>query len=104
MPTLYFCVFEAAAETASGDPVQEDTVTISGVSAASAPVAGANRMRKRVRLLADGDCFATWGSPDPSDPVAQPDGTNGRPLQAGVAEYFDIESGHKIAVIERSQT
>ncbi|KKK94739.1 hypothetical protein LCGC14_2679860, partial [marine sediment metagenome] len=30
------------------------------------------------------------------------DGTDGRPLEAGSAEYFDIEAGHKIAVIERT--
>ena len=48
-----------------------------------------------MRLFADADCFATWGV----SPVAS--STDGRPLAAGVAEYFEIEAGHQIAVITR---
>ena len=97
MTTLFFAVFLGAAEVAAGDPVQESTVDIGVASAQSAAITGTDRKRHRVRVFADINCFATWGE----NPTALNDGTSGRPLEAGSAEYFDIEAGHKIAVIER---
>ena len=97
MATLFFTVFAGAAEVAMGDPIQEDSVAIGGSSTASAVLAGTGKKRRRVRLFADIDCYATWGE----NPVAKNDGTDGRPLAASVAEYFDIEVGHQIAAIER---
>ncbi len=98
MATLFFCVFSGAVEVAAGDPIQEGIVTIGGASAQSVAIVGTGRKRQRVRVLADADCFATWGE----NPTAKNDGTDGRPLVAGSAEYFDIEAGHKIATIERA--
>jgi len=97
MATLFFTVFLGAVEVAAGDPVQENVVTIGVGSLQSAVITGADRKRQRVRVFADTNCFATWGE----NPTAKNDGTSGRPLEAGSAEYFDIEAGHKIAVIER---
>jgi len=98
MATLFFTVFSGAVEVAAGDPIQEDKVAIVVASTQSAAIVGTGRKRHRVRILADVDCFATWGE----NPVAKNDGTDGRPLVAGSAEYFDIEAGHKIATIERT--
>jgi hypothetical protein len=98
MATLFFTVFLGAVETASGDPIQEDKVTIGAGSLQSTVIDGTGRKRRRVRVFADTNCFATWGE----SPTAKDDGTAGRALEAGSAEYFDIEAGHKIAVIERT--
>lgn len=97
MATLFFAVFSGAAEVAMGDPIQEDSVAIGGASTVSSAITGTGRKRRRVRIFADVNCFATWGE----SPVAKNDGTDGRPLEASVVEYFDIEAGHQIAVIER---
>lgn len=101
MATLFICVWAAAAEVARGDPIQEMSVAIGVASAQSAaleahPNPGPHR--RRVRLFADVDCFVTWED----DPTALSDGTDGRPLQAGSAEYFDIQTGHRVAAIERT--
>ncbi len=98
MATLYFAVFSGAVEVASGDPIQENVVSIGVASAQSAAIAGADRKRRRVRIFADSDCFAIWGE----NPTALANGLGGRPLSAGSAEYFDIEAGHKIATSERT--
>lgn len=98
MATLFICVFEGAAEVAMGDPIQEIIVTIGAVSAQSAEISGSSRRRRRARVLADAKCFVTWGA----NPTAKDDGTDGRPLATEAAEYFDIEAGHRIAVIERT--
>ncbi len=98
MATLFFTVFSGAVEVAVGDPIQENSVTIAATSTQSVALTGTGRKRHRVRVLADVNCFATWGE----NPTAKDDGTDGRPLEAGSAEYFDIEAGHKIAVIERT--
>lgn len=98
MATLFFTVFSGAVEVAAGDPIQEGKITIGAGSLQSAVIVGTGRKRHRVRIFADTNCFATWGE----SPTAKDDGTDGRPLEAGSAEYFDIEAGHKIAVIERT--
>ncbi len=98
MATLFFTVFSGAVEVAAGDPIQEDKVAIGVGSTQSATLVGTGRKRHRVRVFADENCFATWGE----NPTAKNDGTDGRPLEAGSAEYFDIEAGYKIAVIERT--
>lgn len=96
--TLFFCVFEGANEVALGDPIQEDTVDFSGGEAKSSVILGDKRKRRRVRVMADDDCFVTWGA----DPTAVNDGSEGRPLGAENPEYFDVESGHKFSVIART--
>lgn len=98
MADLFFCVFEAAGAVALGDPIQESKVSITGSSLQSAAIVGENRKRRRVRIHPDADCFVTWGA----NPEAQTDGSNGRPMPSGGTEYFDIEAGHKIAVIEKA--
>lgn len=97
MATLQFTVFESAAETALGDPIQEDTIEISGTSTQGAAISGSGRRRRRVRIVCDADAWVTWGA----DPTAINDGSAGRMMGQENPEYFDIEAGHKIAVIER---
>lgn len=97
MATLFFCVFPGAGEVALGDPLQEDTVTVDATPRQSAAIAGTNRKRQRVRCYTDGACFVTWGA----NPTAVNDGSSGRPMVADSAEYFDIEAGYLIGVIER---
>ncbi len=97
MATLFIAVWRDAAEVALGDPLQEIAVAIGAASAQSAAITGKDRQRNRIRLFADADCFVTWGT----DPTALTDGTAGRPLGAGNPEYFDIEAGQKVAVIQR---
>ena len=98
MATLFFTVFSGAVEVAAGDPIQEGKVDIAAGSTQSVALTGTGRKRHRVRVFADTNCFATWGL----NPTALDDGTDGRPLEAGSAEYFDIEAGHKIATITRT--
>ena len=98
MATLYFAVFESAAEVALGEPIQEGTVAIGATSAQSSAISGSGSKRKRVRVFCDSNAFVAWGA----DPTAENDGTGGRPMGSENPEYFDIQSGHKIAVIERA--
>ncbi len=98
MATLFFAVFSGAAEVAAGDPIQEAVVDIGAASAQSSAITGSGRKPLRVRIFADSNCFTTWGE----NPTALADGTDGRPMEAGSAEYWDIEAGHQIAVIERT--
>ena len=97
MATLFFRVWESAAEVALGDKIQEDVITIGSGSLQSAVISGTGRKRRRVRLFADANCFVTWGE----NPTALNDGTEGMPMGSENPEYVDIESQHKIAVIER---
>ena len=98
MPTLQFTVFEGANEVALGDPIQEGTIAISGTSAQGAVITGSHRRRRRVRIMCDTAAWVTWGA----DPTALSDGTDGRMMGTENAEYWDLESGHRIAVIQRT--
>ena len=53
MATLFYTVFEGAAEVACGDPIQEGAVTIGGTSLDSSPISGTKRVRRRVRVFCD---------------------------------------------------
>jgi hypothetical protein len=97
MATLQLTVFEVAASTALGDPLQEEVVTVGAGSLTSNVIVGSGNVRRTVRLYTDTDCFVTWGE----SPTAKTDGTAGRMLGADNPEYYNIQSGHKIAVIER---
>ena len=95
MATLWIAVFEGAAEVAMGDPLEETTVNIGATSTPMASaITGSGRKRRRVRLFADADCHVTWAA----SPTAS---TGNLPLGSENPEYFDIEAGHKVAVIER---
>ena len=98
MATLFFRVWESAAEVALGQPIQEDVVNIAASSTQSSVISGTGKKRRRVRLFADSNCFVTWGE----NPTAQNDGSDGMPMGSENPEYVDIESGHKIAVISRA--
>lgn len=98
MASLFITVWRDAEEVALGQPLQEMAVTISGTAAESAVLTGKNRARNRVRLMPDTNCFVTWNT----DPTALNDGFEGRAMGSEAAEYFDIEAGHKISVIERT--
>ena len=97
MATLFIVVFQGAGSVAHGDPIQEEVVSIGAGSLTSNVITGSDRKRRIVRMYADADCFVTWGE----TPTALTDGTDGRPLGSDNAEYFDVEAGHKIAVIQR---
>jgi len=98
MATLFFAVFEDAAQTALDIPLQEDVIAIGVGSLQSATIVGSGKKKRTVRLFADVDCFVTWGA----DPTAVADGSEGRPIGAENPEYVSIEAGHKIAVIARA--
>jgi len=98
MATLQISVWDDAGEVALGPVLQEQVVTISGTSAASTSAIPGNNQTRRVRLYADTDCYVTWGA----DPTALSDGSDGRMIGANNPEYFSINSGHKVAVIERA--
>lgn len=95
MATLSLHVWSDAKEVALGEVLQSMTVNIGGASAQSAAVTGTARRHRRVRFFADADCYVTWGD----NPTAD---STGLPLGAENPEYFDIEAGQKIAVIERA--
>lgn len=97
MATLYITVWEDAAEVALGQPTQEMVVSIGATSTQSAVITGTSNRHRRMRLMADADCFVTWGE----DPTALADGTGGRPMGAENPEYFAINVGQKVAVIQR---
>ena len=97
MPTPFLPGFPDAAMVALGPPVQEMVVTVGAGSLKSAAIAGDTKKLQRVRLFSDTDCFVTWNA----DPTAVGDGSSGRALAAEVAEYFEIEAEHFVAVIER---
>lgn len=97
MATLFITVWRDAEEVALGQPIQEMTVNIGVSSTNSAIIVGTDRQRNRVRIFADSNAFVTWDV----NPTALNDGTSGRAMGSENPEYFDIESGHKIAVIER---
>ncbi len=96
MATLFVAVWETAVEVALGDPLQEFQVDIAATSTASTEtISGSDNKRRRIRLFADANCFVTWGT----TPVAV--STASRPMGSENPEYFDIQAGYKIAVIER---
>ncbi len=51
-----------------------------------------------MRLVADAECWVHWGN----DVTALNDGTAGRMFGADNPEYFSIEAGQVVAVIERT--
>lgn len=98
MATLFIAVWGDATQTLVGEPIQEMTIAVAGASAQSSAVSGPVKPAwRRVRLFTDTDCFVTWGD----DPTAVGDGSAGRPMGAENPEVFTIQSGQKIAVIER---
>lgn len=97
MATLQITVFEMAASTALGDPLQEEVVTVGAGSLSSNVIVGSGKKRRTIRFYTDTDCFVTWGE----SPTAKTDGEAGRMLGADNPEYWNVQAGHKIAVIER---
>ena len=96
MATLFVTVWETAVEVALGDPLQEFQVNIAaGSTASTATIVGSGNKKRRIRLFPDADCFVTWGT----TPVAV--STASRPMGAENPEYFEVQEGYKIAVIER---
>ena len=96
MAILYATVWEDAEEVALGSPLQYLSKDFTAGMVTTDPINSDKRKRKRVRIFSDTDCFVSWGeSPTVTD------GSDGTPMGAENPEYFDIESGHKIAVIAR---
>lgn len=105
MANLYVTVYAGAAEVASGRPSQQFVgILIGATSTPSTETitlpAGNIRRSYRIRVLAESNCFVTWG-PAEDSPVAKNDGTDGRAVGAENPEYFEAFQGDKIAVIER---
>jgi hypothetical protein len=98
MATLFISVFADATQTLLNPPIQEMAVAVGAGSVQSAALSqGNNATMRRVRLFTDTDCFVTWGA----DPTAVGDGSSGMPLGAENPEVVGIETGHKVAVIQR---
>ena len=100
MSNLYITTFGEAVEVAMGPPVQRKVLIYTTSSVQSdlliTPSAG-RKITLRVRLFSDADCFVTWGD----NPTAT-DGTDSLPMGANNPEYFSIDSGEKIAVVQRT--
>lgn len=96
MPSLQITAWNDAVSTSMGDVLQEEIVSIGAGSLQSGVIVGSGVFRK-VRMYADSDCFVTWGA----NPTATTDGTSGRFLGANNPEYFQLEAGERVAVIER---
>lgn len=96
MATLWIHSFANAKETAFDAPFQTVQVTVTGAAASAAvlttPTGQKNMMR--VRLFADVDCHVSWDGADAT--------TADLPMGADNPEYFGIESGTVISVIERA--
>jgi hypothetical protein len=96
MATLYVTVWEVATEVALGDPLQSFQVDIAATTTQSIEtIVGSDRRKRRIRVFPSADCFVEWGE----NPTAT--STASRPMGSENPEYFEIESGYKIAVIER---
>ncbi|MGB0971935.1 MAG: hypothetical protein ACPGVG_13385 [Mycobacterium sp.] len=101
MSTLHFAVWNDAREVAIGPPEQEGAITFTTPSAQGAvivPGDSAKKTLKRVRVICDADAWVTWGE----NPTAVADGTEGRMMGAENPEYYGIQAGHRIAVIQRA--
>ncbi len=97
---LQISVFENAEEVLFGEPIQEEVVAIGAGSLTSNPISGSTTAPvpvRRVRFVADADCFVHWGD----NPTALTDGSAGRMLGAENPEVFGIPAGKVIAVINR---
>lgn len=98
MAKLFIAVFRASESVAAGPVLNEEAVDIGGVSTQSGVMdSGGTNRSCTVRVMADTNCFVTWGA----DPTAVIDGSEGRPMGAENPEYFFIKSDEKIAVIQR---
>ena len=96
MPKLTIDAFEAAAETALGNVLFNQQVTIGGASAQSAavdPTASSPKQFRSVRLFTDTACYVQIG--------ANPTVTTQFPMAAEQTEYRKTFSGDLVAVIER---
>ena len=94
-PTLFVNVWTDAKEVALGPVEQQMSAAIGATSVTVGSIArGTSLPRKRVRFLANVDCYVAWGL----SPVAS---ATSVPLVGNSPEYFDIPSGEAIAVIER---
>lgn len=100
MPKLYITEFQTTPAD-PGNPIQtlnaaklpfvaSQVVDFSGSSTNSAPISSSSKF---VRVLADADCCIAAGA----SPTATASSLR---LVAGVAEYFGVNSGDRIAVIE----
>ena len=94
MASVFLTVYEAAAEVALGDPIQFAEATIDGAN--SVPITGDARKRRRVRVLADANCFIAYGAAPPAT-----NGTDAMPLGLENPEYIDIEAGHVLTAVSR---
>lgn len=100
MSTLSIVTFSSAVNTALGDPLEFQQVTVSATSTQSAALTNPTPDRQQdvtCRLMADTDCFVVWGD----DPTAG-GFSDSIPLGSSNPEYFAIKTGHKVAVIQRT--
>ena len=97
MTEISFSTFVAAGEVAVGAVLNEGVVAIGGASAQSAvvdPSAASAREHRRVRVFADNTCYVAFGL----NPTAT---TTSMKMAAEQTEYFFLEAGWKIAVLDR---
>ena len=94
MPTLTFTVWHNAGATGSGPVLQEENIAIGATSAQGSAISGSGETRK-VRIFCDVNAYVTWGS----DPTAA--SGSARPMGLENPEYFEINAGDKVAVLER---
>ena len=97
MATMQMTIFEGASQTATGAVLQEEIVTISGTAAPTSVIEGDGRKQVIARIYCDVDAWVTWGT----GVTALQDGTEGRMIGANNPEYFRLEAGWSVSVIER---
>lgn len=102
MANVYLTAWDAAVEVAVGD-VTDNLVAVIGTGVSGELTSSrpqTPKQRKRVRLLADDDCFVVFWK-DGADPDIN-DGDDALPLGANNPEYFDMQAGRVLKAIART--
>jgi hypothetical protein len=101
MPTLWFHTFDTASEAANGPVLQKGTINIGATATLGDMITGKSTGDKRnrtVRVFTDADCYIAWGDADTEANATDV------PIRSEDAEYFHLNEGDYISVIERSAT
>ncbi len=102
MANVYLTAWDSAGEVALGDPT-DHLVAVIGTGVSEGLTSSREQepnQRKRVRLLADDNCFVVFWK-EGADPDIN-DGEDSIPLGADNPEYFDMQAGRVLKAIARA--